>query len=191
MEVLKEAWNNLYKNNTENVVILNDGLEFQEGSNTAIELQLNENKKTNATEICKIFNVPASLLEGAVSDEIYNNFIKIAILPILKAFETALNRELLLESEKGSFYFVFDTTELLKGNVEQRYKAYSEAVKAGWLSKNEIRDIENLESISGLDIITMSLGEVIFDINSKQYFTPNMGEITGLGINKTNDVSQK
>src|SRR6185437_15485850 len=52
---LKKAWNNLYKNNSENVVVLNNGLEFQEASNTSVEMQLNENKKTNSNEICKMF----------------------------------------------------------------------------------------------------------------------------------------
>src|SRR5690606_29833955 len=44
IDQLKTAWNNLYKNNSENVVVLNNGLEFQEASNSSVEMQLNENK---------------------------------------------------------------------------------------------------------------------------------------------------
>jgi hypothetical protein len=94
-------------------------------------------------------------------------------MPLLKAIECALNRDLLLEKEKGTFYFTFDTKDLLKGDIETRYRAYSEAVKAGWISKNEIRYLEDMEPIDGLDIISMSLGEVIYDIKNKTYFTPN------------------
>ena len=42
---IKTAWNNLYKNNTENVVVLNNGIDFKEASSTSVEMQLNENKK--------------------------------------------------------------------------------------------------------------------------------------------------
>ena len=69
IEELKKSFKNLYANNTENIVVLNDGITFKEASNTSVELQLNENKVTNATEICKIFNVPESVLAGKATDE--------------------------------------------------------------------------------------------------------------------------
>ncbi|KAF0822519.1 phage portal protein [Cytobacillus firmus] len=181
---LKEAWKNLYKNNSENVVVLNKGLSFQEASNTSVEMELNSNKKTNSIEVCKMFKVPPSLFEGTATDEVHESFIKICINPILKAIETAVNKDLLLPSEKGSFYFAVDTNEILKGNILKRYQAYSEAVKAGWISKNEIRYREDYEAIEGLDIVTMSLGEVIYDTNSKKYFTPNMDSVTNSGMTK-------
>ena len=188
LTALKSAWNNLYKNNTENVVVLNDGLDFQEASATPVELQMNENKKTNSVEICKLFTMTPNMLNGNMTEVEYNNFIKICILPILKAFETALNRDLLLESEKGSFYFAFDTKELLKGSMFQRYQAYAQAVQAGWMSLNEIRYIEDLEAIEGLDIVTMSLGDVIFDMKTKKYFTPNMNKTLNSKTMNTNEL---
>ncbi|ODG94073.1 phage portal protein [Gottfriedia luciferensis] len=186
MDQLKDAFRNLYKNNnTENLIVLNSGLEFQEASQSSVEMQLNENKKTNSAEICKLFVVPPSILDGTANDEVYNNWIKTCILPILIAFQTSLNKDLLLPSEKGLFYFAWDVKELLKGDVSKRYSAYSEAVAAGWISKNEIRYIEDLEPIEGLDIVTMSLGEVIYDIKSKKYFTPNTDSIVSSGMNKS------
>ena len=180
MTALKAAWKKLYSNNEENIVVLNDGIEFQEASNTSVEMQLNENKKTNSEEICKILNVPPNMLNGTATEQDRNNFIKNAIMPILKALETALNKSLLLESEKGSFYFACDTKELLKGNVKERYEAYKLAVEAGWITKNEIRYFEDYEKIEGFDIVTMSLGQVVFDVNTKTYYTPNMDSITDL-----------
>jgi HK97 family phage portal protein len=180
MNDLKAAWKRLYSNNEENVVVLNDGIEFQEASNTSVEMQLNENKKTNAEELCKLFSTPPSMLNGTATEQDRNNFIKNAIMPILKALETAINKSLLLESEKGSFYFACDTKELLKGNIKERYEAYKLAVEAGWIGKNEIRFFEDFEKVDGLDIITMSLGEIVFDMNTKKYFTPNMGNVTDL-----------
>lgn len=183
IEELKAAWNNLYKNNTENVIVLNEGLEFQESSNTSVEMQLNENKKTNSTEICKLFNVPPILLEGNANstDAIYNNFIKLAILPILNAIETALNKDLLLPSEKESFFFAFDTKDLLKGDMEKRYKAYEVAVKNGILQIDEVRYKENLEPL-GLDFIKLGLQDVLYNPKTKEIYTPN--------TNKTADMDK-
>lgn len=176
---LKEAWNNLYRNNTENVVVLNNGIEFQEASNTSVEMQLNENKKTNSTEICKLFVVPQSILDGTANGEVYNNWIKVCILPILTAIQTALNKDLLLPSEKGSFYFAFDTKELLKGDIEKRFKAYEIASKNGFMQIDEIRYKEDLAPL-GLDFIKLGLQDVLYDPVLKTIYTPN--------TNKTADM---
>lgn len=176
---LKLAWDNMYKNNTENVIVLNNGLEFQESSNTSVEMQLNENKKTNSTAICSMFNISPSLLEGKSTDTEYNNFIKIAILPILKAIETALNKNLLLPSEKGSFYFAFDTKELLKGDIEKRFKAYEIATRNGIMQVDEVRYIEDLEPL-GLDFIKLGLQDVLYNPKTKEIYTPNTNKSTNI-----------
>lgn len=176
---LKNAWNNMYKNNTENVIVLNNGLEFQEASNTSVEMQLNENKKTNSIEICKMFNVPPALIEGKASDIEYYNFIKIAVLPILKAIETALNKDLLLPSEKGSFYFAFDTKELLKGDIEKRFKAYEIATRNGIMQVDEVRYMEDLEPL-GLDFIKLGLQDVLYNPKTKEIYTPNTNKTTNM-----------
>jgi HK97 family phage portal protein len=179
IDILKTAWNNLYKNNTENVVVLNDGLEFKEASSTSVEMQLNENKKTNGTEICKLFNVPPALLDGKATDEEYNNFIKLAILPILKAFETSLNKELLLESEKGSLYFAFDIKDLLKGDMYKRYQAYEIAIKNGFMQWDEVRYIEDYKPYN-LNFIKLGLQDVLYNTKTGQIYTPNTDKSTML-----------
>ncbi|CEG26003.1 phage portal protein [Bacillus sp. B-jedd] len=174
---LKAAWNNLYKNNTENVVVLNNGLDFQEASNTSVEMQLNENKQTNSSEICKVFVVPPSILDGTANDEVYNNWIKVCILPILIALQTALNKDLLLPSEKGSFYFAFDTKELFKGDMLKRYQAYEIAIKNGFMQWDEVRYIEDLEPY-GVDFIKLGLQDVLYNPKTKEIYTPNTNKST-------------
>lgn len=169
---LKEAWKKLYSNNTENVVVLNNGLDFKEASSSSVELQLNENKTTNADEICKLFLVPPSILDGTASDDVWTNWVKTCISPKLLALQTAFNKDLLLPSEKGSFYFAFDTKELLKGDIEKRYKAYEIGSKNGILQTDEIRYMEDLEPL-GLDFIKLGLQDVLYDPKTKQIYTPN------------------
>lgn len=179
---LKTAWNNLYKNNTENIVVLNNGLDFKEASSTSVEMQLNENKKTNSSEINKLFKVPDSILDGSASEAVHGNFIKNCILPIIRAIETALNKDLLLPSEKEqSFYFAFDMKELIKGDIEKRFRAYEIAVKNGWMQVDEVRYSEDLPPL-GLDFIKLGLQDVLYDPKTKQIYTPN--------TNKTADISE-
>jgi HK97 family phage portal protein len=179
IDELKAAWKKLYGNNSENVVVLNNGLDFQEASNTSVEMQLNENKRTNSAEISKIFIVPQSILDGTASDEVYNNWIKVCILPILIALQTALNKDLLLPSEKGSFYFAFDTKELLKGDIEKRFKAYEIATKNGILQIDEIRYLEDYEPL-GLDFIKLGLQDVLYNPKTKEIYTPNTNKTTNI-----------
>ena len=107
MDELKTGWKDLYANSDENVLVLNNGLEFQEASQTSVEMQLNEHKQSNSDEICKLFLVPPRILTGEANEEEYNNWIKICILPILSAFESALNKDFLLPSEKNGPFFRF------------------------------------------------------------------------------------
>lgn len=176
MDALKLAWKNLYGNTEENMIVLNEGMEFQEASNTSVEMQLNENKKSNAAEICKLFNVPYRMLEGGATTEDNDNYIKLCILPILKAIETALNKELLLPSEKGSFYFAADTKELMKGNLLQRYQAHEIAIRSGIQTIDEVRYIEDLEYLN-LNFLKLGLESVLFNTKSKDIFVTNTGQV--------------
>lgn len=174
INTLKRAWRNMYANNSENVVVLNNGLEFQESSNSSVEMQLDQNKNTLANEINKIFHI-------------YEDFeltFKEAIYPIVKAFETALNRDLLLEKEKGSYFFEFDVKEIIKASLRERYEAYKLAKETGFLTLNEIRKTENLEEIEGLDVINVGLGAVLYSADTHTYFTPNTATTTDMGMEK-------
>lgn len=177
INTLKAAWYNLYGNSTENVVVLNNGLEFQEATQTAVETQLNESKKTLQDEINNIFHIHP--------EDFYLTF-KCAIYPIVKAFATALNRDLLLEKEKGKYFFDFDVKEIIKANVTERYQAYKIAKETGWLSLNEIRRMENHNYVEGLDVVNVGLGAVLYDFNSHKYYTPNTDTVGDLTDNTPN-----
>lgn len=179
IDVLKSAWRNLYSNNEEAVVVLNNGLEFQEASNTSVEMQLNESKKAFLDEINAIFHIYPNDFERTFKEAIY---------PIVKAFETALNRDLLLEKEKNDYFFSFDVKEIIKASIKERYEAYKTAKETGFLTLNEIRREENLNYVEGLDVVNVGLGAVLYDINTHTYYTPNIDQQTDL--NKTQDMLQ-
>lgn len=169
INALKRAWDRLFSNNTENVVVLNNGLEFQESSNNAVEMQMNENKKTFNDEINNLFHI--------YPNDFYRTF-KEAIYPIITAFKTALNRDLLLEKEKGKMYFEFDVKEILKANPKERAETYKLYKEIGLKTINEMRREEDMNDIEGLDVINVGLGAVLYDAKNHVYYTPNTDTIT-------------
>ena len=172
INTLKKAWANLYANNNENVVVLNNGLEFQEASNSAVETQLNESKKTLQDEINSLFHLYPDDFERTFKEAIY---------PIVKAFETALNRDLLLEKEKKNHFFEFDVKEIVRVSIKERYEAYKLAKETGFMTLNEIRRRENMPFIEGLDVVNVGLGAVLYDTNKHVYYTPNTDTIGDIG----------
>lgn len=163
IDTLKNAWARLYANSEENVVVLNNGVDFQEASSTSTEMQLNENKQTLAGEINGIFHIKDSF------EETY----KCAIYPIVCAFETALNRDLLLESEKKKYYFAFDSREIIKASLKERYEVYQLAKQCGLMTINEMRKAENMNTIEGMDILNLGLDSVLYNTQTGEIYTPN------------------
>lgn len=176
IDVLKRAWANMYGNGQENVVVLNNGLEFQEAASSSVEMQLNESKRTFADEINGLFHL---------HPDNFDLTFKTAIYPVIKAFETALNRDLLLEKEKKNHFFEFDVKEIIKANLNERYAAYKVAKETGFLTLNEIRRAENLNYVEGLDVVNVGLGAVLYDTNTHKYYTPNTGEAMDSGAQET------
>ena len=171
MDAIRQAWKNLYCTNESNVLILNEGLDFKEASNTSTEMQLNENKNSLNNSILDIFGVPVTWD--------WETFIKTAVMPVLTTFECALNRDLLLEKEKKSYYFAFDTKEITKGDIKTRFEAYKTALDANLMQIDEVRYLENLEPLD-LNFIKLGLQDVLFNPITKEVYTPNTNQVTNI-----------
>ncbi|MCQ2077656.1 MAG: phage portal protein [Bacteroidaceae bacterium] len=163
INALKNAWRRLYSTSSENVVVLNSGIDFKEASTSSVELQLNESIKTLAEQINNVFHI------GKNFEETYKN----SIYPLKVAFENALNRDLLLESEKEEYFFRLDEKELIKANIKERYEMYEIATRCGLNTINELREFEGLNRIEGLDVVNLNLASVLYDINTQKFFVPN------------------
>ena len=180
IDKLREAWNKLYRTHENNCIVLNKGVKFQEASNSSVEMQLNENKKTLTDEINGIFHISKD----------FNETFKKAIYPIVKSYETELNSKLLLEGEKRNYFFEFDVKEITRANLKERYEAYKMAKEIGMKTVNELRKEENLNYIEGMDVIPFSLGSVLYDTETQTYFTPNKGEVAD-GKGNTNQPEEE
>ena len=85
----------------------------------------------------------------------------------------------MLEKEKKNFFFEFDAKEIVKASIKERFDAYKVAKDTGLMTINELRRMENLNYVEGMDVINVGLGAVLYDINSGTYYTPNTGQMIG------------
>ena len=177
---LKEAWRRFYGRSSENVIVMNDGITFQEASSTSVEMQLNENKQTNSEDIYSMFKMPPSIVRGGIKSgtatkDDRDNFIRYCLIPLIAEAKAALDRSMLLETEKQDFFFDFDLTEFAKANEKERWEAWKIAKDGGFVMVDEVRKKENMPPL-GLDFISMGLQDVLFDAETRKIIIPNMGK---------------
>lgn len=179
---LRENWKKLYSQGNESVIILNDGVTFKAIGSNNQQSQTNEIIQLVDKEICSVIGVPYELASGCGNEEQERLFIKNKIVPILIKLEKELDKNLLLETEKEEgYFFAFDLSELLKANMEERYKAYSEGIQKGYLQINEVRQLEKLPRLEGLDgMIKLNLADVLYSPKAGTVFTPNTGSINNI-----------
>lgn len=171
LDKLKQDWESLYSNDGLNSIVLPNGARFQESTDSTFETSVNATRKQLNDEINAIFHI------GKTDEETFAN----AIVPILMAFECAINRVLLLEKEKAKgYFFAFDTKDMLKGDMKSRYEAYKIAIESGFMTANEARYIENMDELDGLDVINFGLSSVLYNPKTKKFYTPNTGTVETL-----------
>lgn len=179
---IKDGYKKLYasdQNNESKIVVLNDGIDFQEIASTAAELQLNENKRANSIEVCKIFGFPHTVIDGNMSESDKEQFIS-SVIAVLNQIETALDLYLLTEAEKeNGFYFAFDTKEITRGSMLQRYQAYEIGLRNRFIQVDEVRKEEDFDPI-GFNFVTLGLGDILLNPETKEVYTPNTNTFTNL-----------
>ena len=182
-DMIRENYNSMYSNDGGSqkgkVVVLNEGIDFQAVTNTAVELQMNENKKVNSIEICKLFGFPHTIIDGGASEEDKKQFISV-VVSIVNRIETVLDTVMLYEDEKEKgYYWSFDTRELTRGNMKERYEAYAIALENHFLQIDEVRREEDYEPV-GFNFVTMGLGDILLNPETMEVFTPNTGQTSNL-----------
>jgi HK97 family phage portal protein len=177
---LRKNFNRFYRDDGENFVTLNKGITFAEANNTSVEMQLNQNKKANAEEFSKIFHVSTDVLSGKASETDIASLARLSAIPLMTAIQCALNKDLLLEREKSSLYFAFDTKELLKGDMQTRFNAYKTALDANFMQIDEVRYSEDLKPL-GMTWVKLGLNDVLYNPETKTIYTPNTNKTSMMG----------
>lgn len=153
---LRASWNAAYgsSSNASRVAVLEEGMTFVPLSLPNNEAQFLETRKFQVSEICRIFRVPPHMigdLDRATFSNIEHQSIDFAahtIRPWLVRIEQAVNRALFSDKEKGRFYVQFNLDGLMRGDYKSRMEGYAIARQNGWMSANDIRELENMNPMS-------------------------------------------
>jgi len=156
---LREAWNQGYRGsgNKHKVAVLDNDLKWQSVGVSPQDSQLIESQKFSVVEIARVFRVPLNLVMDYERSTYSNvteqnrSFLTHTLTPWMERIEQAIHKSLLTESEKQKFFVEHLTQNFLKANTKERYIAYKIAREAGFLSVNEIRQLENMNSVVGGD----------------------------------------
>lgn len=154
-KALRESWNAAYggSSNAGKVAVLEEGMTYTAVSVPNSDAQFLETRKFQLNEICRMFRVPPHMvgdLEHATFSNIEHQSISFAvhtIRPWLVRIEQALNRGLFTDKEKGRFYVQFNMDGLMRGDYKSRMEGYAVGIQNGFMSPNDVRQLENMNPI--------------------------------------------
>ena len=152
---VRESWQATFggSGNANKVAVLEEGMKYTPISISPEQAQFLETRKFQIDEIARIFRVPPHMI-GDLEKSSFNNieqqsleFVKYTLDPWVSRWEQAMVRALLTPEEKKKFFFKFNVDGLLRGDYQSRMNGYATARQNGWMSANDIRELENLDRI--------------------------------------------
>jgi HK97 family phage portal protein len=166
---LTEAYSGLGKSHR--LMILEEGMKFSQIGIPPEDAQFIDTRRFQNEEIARIFRVPPHMLADLQKATFSNiehqsiEFVMHTMVPWLKRWEQAIKRDLFLPSERSVYFPEFNVDGLLRGDIKSRYEAYAVGRQNGWLSADDIRELENMNPLP--------------DGQGKVYLTPlNMVPVT-------------
>ena len=152
---VKDSWNAAYQGsgNAHRVAVLEEGMAFKSIGIPPEAAQFLETRKFQVNEIARIFRVPPHMV-GDLEKSSFSNieqqsleFVKYTLDPWVVRWEQALRQALILPGEKQSLFVKFNLDGLLRGDYQSRMTGYATARQNGWMSANDIRELEDMNRI--------------------------------------------
>lgn len=183
---VRESWQSTFggSSNANKVAVLEEGMKYTPISIAPNEAQFLETRKFQIDEIARIFRVPPHMV-GDLDKSSFSNieqqsleFVKYTLDPWVSRWEQAMVRALLSAEEKKKYFFKFNVDGLLRGDYQSRMTGYATARQNGWMSANDIRELENM------DRIPEELGGDLYLINGNMTKLQDAGIFAGSGKGK-------
>lgn len=152
---VRDSWNQSFGGsvNSGKVAVLEEGMKYTPISISPNEAQFLETRKFQIDEIARIFRVPPHMV-GDLEKSSFSNieqqsleFVKYTLAPWIARWEQSISRLLLLGDEKTQYFAKLNVDGLLRGDYQSRMSGYATARQNGWMSANDIRELENLDRI--------------------------------------------
>lgn len=152
---VRDSWNAVYQGsgNAHRIAVLEEGMKFQSIGIPPEQAQFIATRKFQITEIARIFRIPPHMI-GDLEKSSFSNieqqsleFVKYTLDPWVVRWEQAMQRALLPSVEKKDYFIRFNVDGLLRGDYQSRMNGYAIGRQNGWMSSNDIRELENLNRI--------------------------------------------
>ena len=186
---IRESWNAVYQGsgNAHRVAVLEEGMKFQPIGIPPEQAQFLETRKYQLNEIARIFRIPPHMI-GDLEKSSFSNieqqsleFVMYTLDPWVIRWEQAIQRALLSGGEKRQYFVKFNVDGLLRGDYQSRMNGYAVGRQNGWLSANDIRELENLNRISP------ELGGDLYLINGNMTKLADAGMFAATKTTKTEE----
>lgn len=152
---LQEKYEGLGKSHR--LMLLEEGMQYESVGIPPDDAQFLESREFQLREIARIYRIPPHMiadLENATFSNIEHqsiDFVVHTIRPWLVRWEQAINTSLFGKSDRDQHFTEFIVDGLLRGDTETRFDAYAIARQWGWMSANDVRELENMNPIDGGD----------------------------------------
>jgi len=140
-------------------MVLDAGMDMKRIGLSPEEAMLNDSRTFQVNEVSRVFGVPVHLLNN-MDRATFNNiemmttlFVTLCLRPWAVQFEQEMLVKLLTRDEKQSdnYFFRHNFEGLLRGDTAARASFYASGILNGWMTRNEVREKENMNIIKGLD----------------------------------------
>ncbi len=152
---VRDSWNAVYQGsaNAHKVAVLEEGMKYQQIGIPPEEAQFLETRKFQLNEIARLYRIPPHMI-GDLEKSSFNNieqqsmeFVKYTLDPWVIRWEQAMQKALFLPEEKKQYFLKFNVNGLMRGDYESRMTGYSIGRQNGWLSANDIREMEDMNPV--------------------------------------------
>ena len=152
---VRESWQSTFggSGNSNKIAVLEEGMKYTPIGISPEQAQFLETRKFQVNEIARIFRVPPHMV-GDLEKSSFSNieqqsleFVKYTLDPWVIRWEQTIHRSLLLPDEKSQYFVKFNLEGLLRGDYQSRMNGYAIGRQNGWMSANDIRELENLDRI--------------------------------------------
>ena len=152
---VRESWQSTFggSGNANKIAVLEEGMKYTPIGISPEQAQFLETRKFQINEIARIFRVPPHMV-GDLEKSSFSNieqqsleFVKYTLDPWVIRWEQSIQRSLLSRDEKAAYFVKFNLEGLLRGDYQSRMNGYAIGRQNGWMSANDIRELENLDRI--------------------------------------------
>ncbi len=144
-------------------MVLEGGQEFDSITMNPADAELLSSRSWSVEDICRWYGVPPWMVGhtdkgsnwGTGLEQQMIGFLTFALAPILGQTEKVVNMRLVAPEQAGRLYAKFNIEGLLRADSAGRAALYSAGAQNGWLTRNEIRGLEDREPMPGGDQLTV------------------------------------